>query len=231
MKTQTISVGTQKYTLYSRDDTDDSVIYEVFKSQEYSRTKEILQKATHGVIDIGAHIGTFVLYARAHNATVPIFAYEPLEENYTLLKRHIKENHLSHVVSSQVAVGGHAGESVLQVSQNNHNNSLGTPLDDKVLREQKVQTVVLDRIFSKNRLEVCDLLKVDCEGAEYDIFTHTSPETFAKIRAIMMEYHEHQGHSYTELVSLLTKHGFVLRHHEASKYHKGLGTLFFTRTV
>lgn len=229
MKSQTLALGPQKFTVYSRDDTDDSVIFEVLKSQEYRRVKPILTQASSAVIDIGAHIGTFVLYARSLNARVPIYAFEPLEANYSLLKTHVRENHLAEVTTSQVAISGTPGEVRLSVSTNNHNNALGDPLGDTKNGEQKVQALTLDRIFSKYRINQCDLLKIDCEGAEYDIFEQTSPETFGRIHAIVMEYHEHQGRSHKELVDLLSSQGFTLRHHEASRYLRGLGTLFLTK--
>lgn len=229
MKSQEIALGSAKFQVTSRDDTDDSVIFEVLKAQDYGRTRPILEAATGSIIDIGAHIGTFVLYARAHNPKVPLYAFEPLEANYALLKQHVRDNHLAAVTTSQVAVAGSPGEVLLTVSTNNHNNALGDPLGGSKQGEQKVQALTLDRIFSKYRIDRCDLLKIDCEGAEYDIFAHTAPETFAKIHAIIMEYHEHQGRSHKELLEMLRAQGFVLRHHEPSPYMRSLGTLFLTR--
>jgi hypothetical protein len=36
----------------------------------------------------------------------------------------------------------------------------------------------------------CDFLKMDCEGAEYDMLLHLNDATLARIRRICLEYHE-----------------------------------------
>ncbi len=35
-----------------------------------------------------------------------------------------------------------------------------------------------------------DLLKVDIEGAEYDVFAHATPEILTKVKNILMEVHD-----------------------------------------
>ena len=51
-----------------------------------------------------------------------------------------------------------------------------------------------------------DLLKLDCEGAEWSILTDT--ESLAAVRSLVMEYHLVDGHTEAELVSIVTKLGF-----------------------
>ena len=45
-------------------------------------------------------------------------------------------------------------------------------------------------IFDKNRIARCDLLKLDCEGSEYDILGGVSRPLFDKINNIFLEYHD-----------------------------------------
>lgn len=229
MRVKPIALGRSKYTVHFRDDTDESVIYEVLQAQDYRACEQIIRQAGSAIIDIGAHIGTFELYVRALNAEVPVFAYEPLVSNYEVLKENLHKNHLKNIFSSQQAVAGAVGEVLLHLSNNNHNNSLEAPYSEATEQTQKVQATTLDRILQKHRLEKCDLLKIDCEGAEYAIFENTAAETFAKIGAIFMEYHEHFGRSHKELITLLQQHGFRVKAHHPSKYSKELGTLFLTK--
>lgn len=229
MPSRDLALAQQKYSVHFRDDTDSSVIYEVLQSQEYKICADRIRQATGVIIDIGAHIGTFVLYAYALNQQVSVYAYEPDPDNYQLLKTNVKDNRLQKVETKQQAVSGTAGEVLLHLSDNNHNNSLQTPYSAAKESTVKVHATTLDKIFSKNRIEHCSLLKIDCEGAEYDIFENTSEETFKKIDAIIMEYHEHAGRQSKELVSILQKHGFRVKMQQKSPYSATLGVMYLTK--
>ena len=51
-----------------------------------------------------------------------------------------------------------------------------------------------------------DLLKLDCEGAEWEIFQE--PRAFEQIRNIRMEYHLIQGHNFQHLKRMVADLGF-----------------------
>ena len=55
------------------------------------------------------------------------------------------------------------------------------PKGDKGYRIE-VSCTTIQKIFDDNRLEVCDFLKMDCEGAEYEIFYNCPPEYLKRIR-------------------------------------------------
>ena len=52
-------------------------------------------------------------------------------------------------------------------------------------------------------------MKIDCEGAEYEILCGCGSKTLSKIERITMEYHDgFKGRSHQELVDLLTANDF-----------------------
>ena len=64
------------------------------------------------VIDIGANIGVFSLYAAYHQAA-QVLAYEPNTESYQCLMQNIQANRLQHVITpQQLAVTSTDGETV-----------------------------------------------------------------------------------------------------------------------
>ena len=77
----------------------------------------------------------------------------------------------------------------------------------------KLQITPLD-IFDENGLERCNLLKIDCEGAEYDIFYNTPAEYFDRIDRIRMEYHNRTIPEYNikDLTRFLKKMRFEMVH-------------------
>ena len=53
----------------------------------------------------------------------------------------------------------------------------------------EISTITLKNIFEENNLKKCSLLKIDCEGAEYEIFESATSDLLKKIKIICMEYH------------------------------------------
>jgi FkbM family methyltransferase len=69
-----------------------------------------------------------------------------------------------------------------------------------------------------------DLLKIDCEGAEWDIFRN--PEPFKSIKAVRMEYHLTEGRIIEDIKEVINKLGFTLEHLEENS---GFGIVWFSR--
>src|SRR5256885_13682279 len=55
---------------------------------------------------------------------------------------------------------------------------------------ESVQTISVDDIVQREGIACVHLLKMDCEGSEYDILAGISNATFSKIRRIIVEYHD-----------------------------------------
>lgn len=81
-----------------------------------------------------------------------------------------------------------------------------------VLKCQKVNS--LDNIFGQIKVEKCNLLKVDCEGCEYEIFKNCSKNTFKKIKQIVMEAHlfnKQMKYEYLKLKEILRVNNFEIK--------------------
>ena len=69
----------------------------------------------------------------------------------------------------------------------------------------------LDELLRRLGVARCDLLKLDCEGAEYEILYGASEETLRAIDAITAEYHVGLNeHTVAELVRFLESRGFIV---------------------
>jgi hypothetical protein len=44
-----------------------------------------------------------------------------------------------------------------------------------------------------------DVVKIDCEGGEYDLVLSSSPETWASVQRVVIEFHPVPGHDWDEL--------------------------------
>jgi len=140
------------------------------------------------VVDIGANIGVFSLYAASRGAR-RVYAFEPSQQAYDVLLKSIAVNRLKQVISPcRMAVTGTYGEKVrMPVGSSPYNQVLRGEVAEQY---QEIGTTTLERILKDNHIDKVDLLKMDCEGAEYDILFNADRATLAKIREMKMEFHQ-----------------------------------------
>ena len=89
--------------------------------------------------------------------------------------------------------------------------------------------MALADLFHEHAIERCDLLKIDCEGAEYDILLQSDASVLDKIRHIVLEYHDGvTAYAHTDLAAFLRQHGYrvAVRRNQA---HDDLGYLYAWR--
>lgn len=135
------------------------------------------------VVDIGAHVGIFSLFAASKNPSGKIYSYEPNPDNYTLLLLNLKKNAASCVSPYQLAVSAVRRNVTLNISAKNSGGHSLQP--DFVLDSDKnmiVSSVRLEDVIQDNELDQIDFLKIDCEGAEYDILFSTPRALFSRIK-------------------------------------------------
>jgi len=161
------------------------------------------------IIDIGAHIGTFavVMGKRYPNAT--IYAFEPFIENFKLLTKNIQDSKITNVRAQMKAIAGKRGEVNLNISSSN------TGAHSIIFQQDgltSVEAIPLSDVFATYNISTCDFLKVDCEGAEYDILLSTPGDVLNKIQTIVMEYHNSDKHNQSEIVTYLKGHGFKIEY-------------------
>lgn len=176
-------------------------IFVVFVRKDYGEIP------SHGsVIDIGANIGVFSLYAAHCGKALQVFAYEPNSESFQYLLENIKANRLEQViVPHRLAVTGGCNGTVRFPRKSSMYNAIIEGESDTDFEE--VETTSLPMMLSG--IEKIDLLKLDCEGAEYDILMESDQNVFDRISAIRMEYHLGRE---AEVSAFLEQYGFIRCH-------------------
>jgi hypothetical protein len=71
-----------------------------------------------------------------------------------------------------------------------------------------VRQLTLEQLFQESGVEQCDLLKIDCEGAEYDILLTARPPVLQKVQMIICEYHPTASGDRSTLIEHLSNLGF-----------------------
>ncbi len=211
-------------TVNIHNDADHSVFDEIFIEREYRQLEPLIKNAKGAIIDVGAHIGMFSIFCRLLNKAVPIFAFEPEQENYSRMQANLKLNHLN-VTTKNQAVSDQIGMREIYLHPDSHNHSL-YPLTEK---KTKINSTTLEKIFQKFAIDHCDLLKLDCEGAEFIILPTLPDHIFKRINNIYLEYHEYDQSMDKKIIhNLLQRHGFKIQN-KPSPYQSDLGFIFASK--
>ncbi len=193
----------------SHDPLDVVTVVGIFVRRDYG-----LVEAGSEVIDIGANIGVFTLFA-AHCGAARVHCYEPSAEAFACLARNVRENALeSRVAAHQVAVGAGPERSVMFPRQSSVFNAIGATRDGECdpVRLETLATVVA-------RLDRPALIKLDCEGEEEFILSDASDDTVRKVTRIRFEYHKGRG---AAIMANLVARGFAVEHVWAADDKGGL---------
>lgn len=188
---------------------DHCTLSEIYVGQVYQNALEGLSRRQSVVVDIGAHIGDFTLLASKRAKTV--FAYEPEKDTLALCKKNIKVNKRENIFLKNYAVCGKSGTRKLYSSSTTTSSSSLFPRKEH-RTYQEVQCVTLSSQIKEHKISRLDLLKLDCEGSEYEILKSLKFDHWRKINSIILEYHLWQETDYSlqDLTSLLKRHSFSI---------------------
>lgn len=208
------------------------VLREVFEQRTYADYFPFHQEAT--VVDIGAHVGFFSLFAYRNLAAAGrVISVEPDPINFQRLVHNLSINSFTQDHCVRAAVFTHDGTGELERgASTNHRLQAASPYATNAL---SVPLLSLSSLFSRCSLERIDFLKMDCEGAEYDILYAQSTEIFARIHTISLEFHHGNTPERTGLA--LARHlrtvGFQIPVYQHSPTRQGLnyGRLIATRSA
>lgn len=196
-----------KYNLHNNGDLH--VLKEIWTFNHYGNFLDYI-KDDSVVIDIGAHIGIFSVLAAKCASNVKVFSFEPLPENFSILKSNIAINNLEkNIFALPLAVSGERGTRNLNVVART-GSSIVNDFQGHVLQKINVATTTLEDVFNNNNINRCDFLKIDCEGAEYEILFNTPPLILKRIRTITLESHDYFRDKKGELKKFLENNDFIV---------------------
>jgi FkbM family methyltransferase len=175
------------------------------------RLSEMLTRDVKSVLDIGGNVGLFAAACRLRHPTAVVHSYEPNAEIRDLFIRNVsnfrcapypvaigKDDGVAQFVSGESSLHGRTVEAKFPLAGN-----------DGAVSVRSFASAV-------DTLDGVDLLKLDCEGVEWDLFEVEN--VWHRVLAITMEYHlwAKPGSSESMLKSLLHSLGFEIRTFEPS---------------
>jgi FkbM family methyltransferase len=166
------------------------------------------------VVDVGAYIGDTPIYF-ALNGAKHVYGLEPYPYSYKLAKKNIATNKLdSKITMINAGCGSKKGSIKIQTQYDK--GMAGSEL--KFSKSGKTIPIIpLSSIVERYKLRNA-VLKIDCEGCEYEIVVKSKNETLRKFSSILIEYH----YGYPRLGKKLKAAGFRIKHLEAEHIMKNV---------
>ncbi len=195
----------------------------VFTEREYAAYFPFYEEVT--IVDVGSHRGYFSIFASRNTAkTSRILAVEPDAENLAFLRNNLQRNQISNVKVAAAALH-YNNETVKLYRGQSVNHSIvsdnkGTDIKPYV----EVEGVTLRQLMKLHNLEKVNFLKLDCEGAEYEILFRMDKETLSQIHVVSMEFHDLKKVEYTaaRLETYFTDNGFDVLVNKYAASHRDL---------
>jgi len=144
-------------------------------------------------IDIGGHIGYYtLLLAKCVGKNGRVFSFEPFPANFELLDINIRLNRLDYVEAIPLGLFSRAAKLILTVPDSESNSGDASVIHNVGSRQIQVEAVTLDSYCGQKGIRP-DFLKMDVEGAEYDVLLGAEKTVRACRPKMLIELHHFDG--------------------------------------
>jgi FkbM family methyltransferase len=188
------------------------------------------------LLDIGAHVGAFAVNVARSRPGVHVECYEPSPQTASFLQQNVDANGFGDRIRvHRSAMAAAEGTALLDDNSGGsvHNGLVKSDHrlvdgDDSLGRRGtiSVPATTFDRAVAEAPAPV-RVVKMDCEGGEYELVYASLPASWASVQRVVMEYHPVAGESWERLSTWFSAVGLqVVRHVSDSP---GLGTAWLER--
>ena len=205
-------------------------IKEIIINNEYILNNFInLEKKN--IFDIGANIGIATIVLAKQNPNSIIYAFEPFLNSYNTLLENINLNNLKNIIAINKAVSNVNCIQELAISESiSGANTLYTDIDlfkndinnvyainnniniNNNIIKINIEVISFEDFIKDNNINEIELLKIDCEGSEYDILYNNSLLLNKSIKNIVGEFHNFKkfiykdGYNFNDLYNYIEKY-------------------------
>lgn len=155
------------------------IFHEIFLRDQYPKR---LLRAAHTIVDVGSNIGLFSYYARLHAPHARILAFEADPTTFAIMDENLADQDIARF---HRAVASQSGTIDFYSSPTSGWSSLYPVLGAANARRVVVKAEPLSQAL--HGIDKIDFLKIDVEGAEYDILLGDKALWDIPIRNLVVE--------------------------------------------
>lgn len=185
-----------QFNYYNEDRSGLGCLNEIVERNDYKL--HLFENIENGIfIDIGANCGVNTIILAKQNPKSVVYAFEPYKKVFNLLEKNIFDNNLKNVKAFNLGVSKEGVDELTlsiynEMSGANSSYAVNEKFSDTyhIKNETtKIKCTSLDFFVKTNGIDKIDLLKIDCEGAEFDILYNSKTLESDKIKNIVGEFH------------------------------------------
>jgi len=210
-----ISKESEQYVLLGRprvgSSTDFFVLREVLAEETYRDVLPLLPARPLRVVDIGANLGATTIWLSRKTCLGEAFCFEPEPDSFRLLNFNLARNGCTGARAIAKAVGGRSRKARMMLNEATPGGAsiYAAAASGQESAGNAVEVIALSD-WLRETPGPFDLLKMDCEGAEWEIVRHTGSRDLGRFGAVMAEIHgDPEGHQpVTAFEELIESRGF-----------------------
>lgn len=208
-----VDLDKQNYVLRMKG-SDFEVFNQIIVSKELAFVADQIRRLNISnlrIMDCGANIGLSTLFFKSHFPESEIIAIEPDGENFKQLCANIKLNELANITPINIGVWYKSDLLSPNLSFRDGANWSFALRKAEDPSEASIRVDSLENIAKQNNWDRIDVLKIDIEGSEFDLFrnVNSSQRILDSVKIISIEIHEEIGSRY-EIEAILVKQGFTI---------------------
>lgn len=162
---------------------DHYVFRDIFLFGEFRLPVDIQPKL---IIDAGAYIGLSALYYSNKYPSAKIIAIEPEDTNFEMLTRNTESN----PNIQRVNAGVWSSNTNLRISNKSSEKWAFTVEEVPDGQPFDIRAVTIDSVLENSGFDTIDVLKIDIEGSEKEIFSKNAEKWLPRVNVLVLELHD-----------------------------------------
>ena len=200
---------------------------ELWIDKEYQHTANIFfsdyLKFGDAVIDIGANIGLYSIYAALKHPNIEVVCFEPSSSNLRVLSRNISINKLENIIKINQFPLTNKENQYLLMKENDFIeggalNSFGESFDFegknfKSNNNYQIYGTTINYLLKNKILSIPNHIKIDVDGIEHLILAGANDYlSNIEIQSLSIEINENFKEQYCQVLDILSKSNFKIKH-------------------